>query len=411
MKLVKKVIGSPNFSGAIDSQKITATNTHIDNTRPPGGPLNIVYASLKGTLRRSKANSMVLARLKSSDASSFNNGLEELEKIVAERIGRLKAAVKEGEAVVSGEAQYAEQVNEGLRTSLAVLEAKLKETEDSVRRKDSANQTTEESLTAKIRELQSEVKRKEEASEQQRNEINGLKTQIEVLKKRATHLENTVEQAKTEAAREAERIEHLAESSKKKVNELETQFKETEAIVREKDSAIKALEHDFAAKIQQLESQVRNKDKLLVGRVKQVNDLTSQLEALKNGIRNMSSLFKQTESLSTIEAQAIGTVFPRVQVEAEERPATAQSKNPTIPAEKTDPVPETVSPEFFNRMTDELVAVFGPMASVIVRHDVAALGESMEKFPRARVTELLESVTKEISNEKLKIDFRKRLGF
>ena len=42
MKLVKKVIGSPNFSGAIDSQKITATNTHIDNTRPPGGPLNIV---------------------------------------------------------------------------------------------------------------------------------------------------------------------------------------------------------------------------------------------------------------------------------------------------------------------------------------------------------------------------------
>jgi hypothetical protein len=49
------------------------------------------------------------------------------------------------------------------------------------------------------------------------------------------------------------------------------------------------------------------------------------------------------------------------------------------------------------------------MASVIVRHDVAALGESMEKFPRARVTELLESVTKEISNENLKIDFRKRL--
>jgi hypothetical protein len=126
----------------------------------------------------------------------------------------------------------------------------------------------------------------------------------------------------------------------------------------------------------------------------------------------MSSFFRQTESLSTIEAQAIGKVFPGVQVEAEQKAAAPQSKNPTIPAEKTaDPVAETVSPEFFNRMTDELVAVFGPMASVIVRHDVAALGESMEKFPRARVTELLESVTKEISNENLKIDFRKRLGF
>jgi predicted RNase H-like nuclease (RuvC/YqgF family) len=313
--------------------------------------------------------------------------------------------------VVSGEAQRVEQVNEGLRTSIAVLEAKLKETEDSVRRKDSVNQRTEESLTAKIRDLQSEVKNKEEALERQGNEINGLKTEIEILTKQATHLDSTIEQAKTEAAREAERIEHLAESSRAKITALETQIRETEGTVRGKESAIKTLEQDFTAKIQELESQVRNKDKLLVGRVKQVNDLTSQLEALKNGIRNMSSFFRQTESLSTIEAQVVGTVFPRVQVEAEEKPAAAQSKNPTIPAEKTDPVPETVSPEFFNRMTDELVAVFGPMASVIVRHDVAALGESMEKFPRARVTELLESVTKEISNENLKIDFRKRLSF
>jgi chromosome segregation ATPase len=361
------------------------------------------------SLQRSKADSTALARLKSSDALSFNDGLEELERIVADRIGRLKAAVKEGEALVFTEAQRAEQVHESLRASLAELEAKLNETEDSVRRKESANQRTEESLTAKIRDLQSEVKKKEEASERQANQSAGLKSEIEMLSKRVTQLECTIEQAKTEAAKETERVEQLTETSRAKITALETQLRETEGVIREKESAMKALEQDFAAKIQELESQARNKEKLLVGRVKQINDLTTQLEALKSGIRNMSWFFRQTESLLTVEAQATGTALPAVQVQ--ERPTAAQS-NPTVPADKKeDPSPESVSAGFFARMTDELLEVFGPMASAIVRHDVAALGESMEKFPKARVPELLELLTKEISDEKLKMDFRKRLGF
>jgi hypothetical protein len=126
----------------------------------------------------------------------------------------------------------------------------------------------------------------------------------------------------------------------------------------------------------------------------------------------MSWFFRQTESLSTVEVQATGTVFQGVQVQAEEKPTAAQSNHPTAPANNTEgPSPESVSAEFFARMTDELLEVFGPMASALVRHDVAALGESMERFPKARVPELLELLTKEISDEKLKIDLRKRLGF
>jgi hypothetical protein len=417
MKLVKKVIGSPNSSGTNDSQKVAAIDTERgDATRPPGGPLNTVYASLKGvvheTLQRNKANSMVLPRLKSSQALSFNDGLADLERIIADRMGRLKMAIEEGEAVVSGEAEQAKQVNEGFKASVAILEARIKDLEDTVGRKDSANQRAEEGLTAKIRDLQSELKKKAEASEQQRKEINTLRSEIDVVTKRATDFESIIEQVKAKAAKEAERIEHLAKSSKAKVTDLEAQLRETEAVVHEKELAIKALEHDFTAKIQQLESQVRNKDKLLANRVQQIDDLTSQLKALKNGINSMSSFFRQTECLSTIEPPAIGTVFPSMQAEAEEKPAAPQPQSPTLPAKYTDEViHETVSPEFFGRMTNELAAVFGPMASVIIRHDVAALGESMEKFPKARITELLESVTKEISNEKLKIAFRTRLGF
>ena len=66
------------------------------------------YESLKGimqkTLQHSKSNPMAIARVKdSAAASSLNKEIEELEKIVVDRVGRLRAAVKEGETVVASE--------------------------------------------------------------------------------------------------------------------------------------------------------------------------------------------------------------------------------------------------------------------------------------------------------------------
>src|SRR5881409_258973 len=120
-----------------------------------------VYESLKGTLQRSKTNSMAAARVKGSDASSLDNEMEQLEKIVVDRVGRLRAAVKEGEAVVASENQHAEQVIESLRTEIAAQEAQL----NAAREKELASQRMEQTLTVKIRDLQSDVKKKEEALE------------------------------------------------------------------------------------------------------------------------------------------------------------------------------------------------------------------------------------------------------
>jgi hypothetical protein len=50
------------------------------------------------------------------------------------------------------------------------------------------------------------------------------------------------------------------------------------------------------------------------------------------------------------------------------------------------------------------------MASLIVRDHVRAFGESMEEFPQTRLTELVESLSKTISDDKLKTDFCKRFG-
>src|SRR5919198_3956010 len=78
-----------------------------------GGNMSTGYESLKGimqkTLQHSKPNSAI-ARLKDSDASNLNKEIEELERIVVDKLGKLRGSVKDGEAVVASENQHAEQV-------------------------------------------------------------------------------------------------------------------------------------------------------------------------------------------------------------------------------------------------------------------------------------------------------------
>jgi hypothetical protein len=50
------------------------------------------------------------------------------------------------------------------------------------------------------------------------------------------------------------------------------------------------------------------------------------------------------------------------------------------------------------------------MAPLIVRDHVKSLGETMEQFPKARVRELLETVSSEILDEKVKTGFRERIA-
>src|SRR6266498_2583845 len=110
-----------------------------------------VYDSLKGTLQRSMANSMAVARVKGSDASSLDNEMEQLEKIDVDRVGRLRAAVKEGETVVASENQHAESLIESLTTEIAAQDAQL----SAAREKDLASQRMDQTLTVKTRDLQS----------------------------------------------------------------------------------------------------------------------------------------------------------------------------------------------------------------------------------------------------------------
>jgi chromosome segregation ATPase len=354
-----------------------------------------VYDSLKGTLQRSMANSMAVARVKGSDASSLDNEMEQLEKIVVDRLGKLRAAVKDGEAVVAGESQHTEQVIESLKTEIAAQEAQL----NAARGKELASQKMEQTLNVKIRDLQNDVKKKEEALESRVKEVSDLTSKIDILGKQITQSESAIQQAKAETASEAKRAQQLVESSNAKIATLEAQVRDREAIVRAKESTLKSLEQRLTAKIQALESLVKNKETALADQDRQIKDLNSQLGTLTNGIKGMSSFFKQAEVLTQ--------EFKREK--EKEKPASTQTKSAEVTSNPADAAREAVSPGFFDSVTKELAEINGPLAPMIIRDHVTALGESIEKFPKKRVTELVKILSEEITDEKVKNTFRKRI--
>ena len=344
-----------------------------------------VYDSLKQTVKRSKPNSLAIVRLNGSNALTVKDEIEEFERLVVDRLGKWKVAIKEGETVVAGEVQQTRQVAESLKANIAALDAKLRETEDTVHRKDLASQEMEKSLTAEIHNLQSEIKKKDTILESRANEVNDLKSKIDVLVKRVTEWKLAFQQAKAEAASEAERVGRATESFTAKITALEAQLGQTEETVRAKELAIKEQEQNLSAKIQDLENQVKTNEKLLTVKL----------------IKEMSSL-SQSESVA-----AVGTQDSDGQLKLQqENSGTSQLDDSGSTSDTTNAAPQIVSPDFFERAFLELTDFIGPFSSMMVRDHVKALGESMDMFPQARLTELFERVSQEILNEKMKNDFR-----
>src|SRR5213593_4817503 len=318
-----------------------------------GGLMSRVYNSLKlkiqDTLQWGKINSMPLARVKSTNALNLNHEMEGLEKLVADRIGKLKAAVKAGEAMVE-EAGQAEQLAGNLKADVAALEAKLKEMEETIRRKDFSRQKMEETLTAKIKNLQNDLKKKDETLATRGNEINDYQSKVDDNVKQIDELELANRKTQEEAASHAKRAEDLAESFQAKITALESQLKEKEQLTRQKDSTIKELEQKLVATVQQFESMVKDKQELWRRRDAEINDLKSQLKRLTQGIGEMSSFFRQAEALAGIEGQDVSTAAQNEPVdEVEEKPVAVQSNIPKVTPNVADAAGEMVSPEIFQR--------------------------------------------------------------
>src|SRR5215468_10108897 len=160
-----------------------------------------VYESLKEVVtQRSKNISVVSAGEKDTHALSLNEEIRELEESIVPRIGRFKAALKERETAVAGEARRVEQVIENLRGEIAMLENQLKEAEDTVRRKNIASQKIEERLTAEVHGLQDELKNNKETLRDA--EIKDLKSQLQLLTRGVKEMSSFFKQAEALAGAE-----------------------------------------------------------------------------------------------------------------------------------------------------------------------------------------------------------------
>lgn len=77
---------------------------------------------------------------------------------------------------------------------------------------------------------------------------------------------------------------------------------------------------------------------------------------------------------------------------------------------KFEVIPAFVSNGFFESMAHALVEALGPMASIIIQDQVAAMGESKNAFPTVRLTQLIDEASREIANEEMKIQFHELMS-
>ncbi len=336
--------------------------------------MSTVYEALKDKLQRSK-NDPVLAGVKHTYSSHLDEKIEEL----AQRTVELKGTIKHREDEIRKET---DQVVRALSENVAMLEAKLKDTEESARRSEAVSKKIEEQFTSKIHSLQDELNAEKEALQSRDQEIVDHKSKAEVLVKQVAEFGIAIQQQKAEAAAEANRAEELIESFNTRVAALESQVTESMELVQGKEETITALEQKLAAEIQQFENELKNKKSLLADQDAEINYLRSKVEVLTGKIHKLSSFLKQAEALASIEAQ-------------------------TTSNEDTSVAQQTMGPEFFVLISQQLAKIVGSKAETILRDRVAALGESIDNFPNSRLHHLLESLSEEIKSEPLRIGFRK----
>jgi DNA repair exonuclease SbcCD ATPase subunit len=277
------------------------------------------------------------------------NDLKSTRDGLAAQITQLELTIQQAKAEAASQIQQAEQTTQSLTATTTELEAMLKQTEEALVTKELASQKMTETLNNEIRDLQTKLKEKDDASENRDSEINGLKSTRDALAAQIAQLELAIQQSKTEAATQAQHAAKLIEGLKIKIATLETQRRQPEQNGGGMDWNVQGFDPD---------------------RVREVIDFNAELEL-------------QTSKPTKVAAASV----------------------------VRQPVRKTVSREAFDRLItefSEITNVIESIASLIVRDHVRSLGESMEDFPQRRLAELLESLSGQITDAKLKARFRER---
>jgi type II secretory pathway predicted ATPase ExeA len=118
---------------------------------------------------------------------------------------------------------------------------------------------------------------------------------------------------------------------------------------------------------------------------------------------NTEALFGPIVQLINRNGNDAAQVSGAGSVDARSEITPSETKSKDAPSMAFVPV------SFFNVLAAALTEAMGPMAKIVLRDGIKTLGESPDRFPRAKVDMLLESVGREILDKKMRAKFLIRM--
>ena len=88
------------------------------------------------------------------------------------------------------------------------------------------------------------------------------------------------------------------------------------------------------------------------------------------------------------------------------RPVVELGATDEVSMSPMEPKGPIVSAQFFDYMTRIATAAMGPMAHLVLRDQIAALGESQDAFPQLKLKQLIDLISREILNETMRERFQ-----
>jgi soluble cytochrome b562 len=357
--------------------------------------------------------------------------------LLVQRVSTLESLIDQTKGEAAAEGQHAEEVIAELKAHIAELEARRKDTEDLVQQKEINSQQMEQTLNTTIRDLQMLVKSKEEGLASRESEIQDFKSKTDVLLEQITGLESAVEHTKKQAASDAQNSRQVIAGLNAQIITLQGQLRHTNQSVDQTETVSKGFEDrntsalDLHARETQengakystaqafVDVQPHGTSEVVEGQPKTAEENSTAGRFQRMGVQPVvtgagrsvphESVHHMVAQFSALQKKAIETNIrddePKT---AGEQETSSQSPGEEVKPAVAEAARETVSQEIFDRITAEFsdrANVISTIASLIVRDHVRALGESIEKFPKTRLTRLLESLSTEIPDDKLKADF------
>lgn len=240
-------------------------------------------------------------------------------------------------------------------------------------------------LTAKVQELESRLGEKERTLEGRSTEARELRLRLDVLMNEMAQIQSRLKEVEASATREAQQAKELTESLTIRVRDLENQAKEGHKLFEVRDAELK----DLKAKVQVLVSRMTRMESIL----REVGELVFN-DAQEGG---QTGLPQPSAESQGEEGEPNRPSFQGAEFVAEQKLSARVSE-------------KTISPQFFDRMIQALIEAMGPIAPLVVRDQIDALGESPGAFPKKRVAELVEIVSHKILDQAMKAQFRQQMA-